>query len=254
VGRPVFSHPRGRIMVALDTGDIAGAIQLVELLQGRVGPFKVGMELSEAMLTGLVAADTYDAAVDHLNLVRKLFQLLDGNFWRDWKGHDIPNTLKGAALQIVRTRPRMLNVHASAGKLAMELVVANRGATDILAVTVLTTLTKNDCDVVFGQPAAPEVLELALFAADAGVQGLICSAEEVSSLRTMDRLKDLYLVVPGTRSVGVSAHDQQRVGTPRQAVENGADYLVIGRQITEAKEEDGGPLGAVEKLVTELAA
>jgi orotidine-5'-phosphate decarboxylase len=173
----------------------------------------------------------------------------------DLKLHDIPNTVAGAVRAILPLRPAMLTLHAAGGA---AMIVAAREAAEVagdarpilLAVTVLTSLDAEALHAtgVAGGPRQ-QVMRLARLALDAGADGLVCSAHEVGMLR--DALGPTpVLVVPGIRPAGAAVGDQARTMTPRAASDAGADWLVVGRPITQAVD----PGGAAAAIAAELAA
>jgi orotidine-5'-phosphate decarboxylase len=211
---------KDRIIVALDTDSPDAALTTARALAGEVGLFKVGMELFPRGGPELVRA----------------IQALGYGVFLDLKFHDIPNTVAGAVRSAAAMGARFATVHASGGKamLAAAAEAARGTGTAVLAVTVLTSLDDQDlAEMGFTGNAADTVLRLADLAAACGVQGIVCSAREVSQVRR--RLgKDLVLVTPGVRLAGGETGDQKRVVTPAEAVRLGADYLVAGRPITKA--------------------
>jgi len=171
----------------------------------------------------------------------------------DLKLHDIPNTVAGAVRAILPLRPRMLTLHAGGGGAMIE--AARRAADDaetpplLLAVTVLTSLDSSALHAtgVAGGPRQ-QVLRLARLALSAGADGLVCSAHEASMLR--DALgSGPVLVVPGIRPAGSVAGDQVRAMTPREAMDAGADWIVVGRPITSSAD----PAAAAAAIAAELA-
>jgi len=173
----------------------------------------------------------------------------------DLKLHDIPNTVAGGVKAAALCRPRLLTVHASGGR-AM-LVAARDAAAQtgpdrplLLAITVLTSLDDADLDAV-GQrgPSGEQALRLAMLAREAGIDGVVCSAHEISRLRK-EVGPGFKLVVPGIRPEWAAAGDQKRVMTPSEAVGLGADHLVIGRPITQAAD----PKAALSRILAEIAA
>ena len=211
-----------RIIAALDVPDPAAALALAAKLDGHVGMFKVGLELFVAHgRAALVRPDVF----------------------LDLKLHDIPQTVESAARGVAGLGVAMLTVHASGG--AAMIAAARRGLegpsrpaagerTRLLAVTVLTSLGDDDLDAVgLRGPAADAVLRLGTLAIKAGADGLVCSPAEVALLRR-ELGPGPLLVVPGIRPAGSAAGDQRRTGTPREAVDAGASYLVIGRPLRDA--------------------
>jgi orotidine-5'-phosphate decarboxylase len=233
--------PKDRIFVALDTQDLSRAANLARALAGLVGGVKLGKEFFTAQGPDGVRAV---AGGERLFL--------------DLKFHDIPNTVAGAVRAAVHLRPAIVNVHASGGQAMMQAAAeaAREAAEDaevprplVLAVTVLTSLNDDDLAAV-GQagPASDQVLRLARLAQESGLDGVVCSPQEIAALR---RACDpaFVLVVPGIRPDWAARDDQKRVMTPAEAQAAGADYLVIGRPITGAED----PAAAARRIAGELA-
>ncbi len=231
-------EPKNRIIVALDGMTLGEALTLVQDLNGEVGMFKIGLEL-------MTAHGGYQCV---LNLkARNCGVFYDGKFC------DIPATVGKATAAAAAMGVDMLNVHASCGIEAMRAAVANKGNSKVLAVTVLTSIDDAECRSIFGKGVPNAVHAFADEAQRAGVDGLVCSPQDLSSL-SHDRFKSLLKVTPGVRPAWAAAGDQKRVMTPREAVEAGSDYLVIGRPITKPPKEIGSPLEAVRRIVAEIAA
>jgi orotidine-5'-phosphate decarboxylase len=225
---------KDRIIVALDTDSPDAALGIVRSLSGEVGLFKVGMELFPR---------------GGPELVRRI-QAEGCGVFLDLKFHDIPNTVAGAVRSAAALGVRFATVHASGGR-AMLAAAADAAAgtgTTILAVTVLTSLDDSDLsEVGFSLAAADAVLRLADLAAASGAGGIVCSAKEVAAVRA--RLgKGPVLVTPGVRMPGGDAGDQKRVMTPSDAVRSGADYLVVGRPITQAADPAGAARAFAEAM------
>ncbi|PIQ68439.1 MAG: orotidine-5'-phosphate decarboxylase, partial [Candidatus Taylorbacteria bacterium CG11_big_fil_rev_8_21_14_0_20_46_11] len=143
----------------------------------------------------------------------------------------------GKATKVVvsyRSNVTMINVHGSAGIEAIREVVKNAGTVQTLVVTVLTSRDTESTELDFGASRNAKVLGFARNALIAGAGGIICSAEELLFLKRYPELNALMRVVPGTRSTDVAPNDQKNVDTPENAIRNGADWLVIGREITTA--------------------
>ena len=211
---------RNPILCAIDTHELARAQSLIAATAGAVGGVKLGLEFFVAHGPGGIRA----AAAGQKNV------------FLDLKLHDIPNTVAGAVKSALAVDPLLLTVHCSGGAAMMRAAIEARGRarTKIVGVTVLTSLDDNDLAAV-GQsaPAAAQVRRLALLAQASGLDGVVCSPQEVAMLREACG-KDFLLVVPGIRPAGAAVGDQKRVQTPRDAIGAGADYLVIGRPITQA--------------------
>ncbi|MBT5459941.1 MAG: orotidine-5'-phosphate decarboxylase, partial [Rhodospirillaceae bacterium] len=171
----------------------------------------------------------------------------------DLKLHDIPNTVAGAVRAVSGLGCFLLTIHASGGGDMIRAAVGARGdSTDlsIVAVTVLTSLGEADMASI-GQslPIADQVLRLGRLAKESGANGVVCSPHEVAALRGALG-PDFTLVVPGVRPSWASADDQKRVMTPAEAVRAGADYLVIGRPITQSDD----PAAAARRIADEIEA
>jgi orotidine-5'-phosphate decarboxylase len=210
--------------VAIDTQDPQAAAATGRALAGSVGLIKLGLEFFVA--NGPEAVRAVGAAAG-----RPVFL--------DLKLHDIPNTVAGAVRAACRVAPAMLTLHAAGGPRMLEAARAAAEAAGqsrplLLAVTVLTSLDAAQLEAIgAGTDLAAQVLRLARLAAASGMDGVVCSAAEARLIR--DALGDrLALVVPGIRPMGSAVGDQARVATPAQAVAAGADWLVVGRPITEA--------------------
>lgn len=220
-----------RICAALDVPDPAAAEKLAAKLAGHVGLFKVGLELFVAHGRAAVEA------------VRKSGLPI----FLDLKLHDIPQTVESAARGVAALGVDYLTVHASGGA---EMIRAARKAlprTKLLAVTALTSLGPEDLDAI--GLARDAVLRLARLAMGAGADGVVCSPQEVATLRATLGDRPL-LVVPGIRPAGASAGDQRRTGTPAEAVRAGASILVIGRPLRDAPD----PAAAADAIAREIAA
>ncbi|MEK7408638.1 MAG: orotidine-5'-phosphate decarboxylase [Acidobacteriota bacterium] len=208
------------IIVALDFESAEQARALVERLGETVSFYKVGLEL-------------YAAA--GMEFVREL--IAGGqDVFLDLKLYDIGETVKRATAQAARGGARFLTVHGS--RAVMQGAVEGRGAAGLklLAVTVLTSFDRDDLADMGYSCSVPDLVELRVRKAmEAGIDGIVCSPLEVASVRAIAG-HTAILVTPGVRSAGAGKGDQKRVATPAEAVRNGADYLVIGRQITRAED------------------
>ena len=173
-----------------------------------------------------------------------------GRVMVDLKGHDIPNTIANICKRLRPCPPWAVTVHASGGMemvTAAVLALAGTG-TKVLAVTVLTSLAESDCKDIYGRAPMDQVMHLAMRADSAGADGFVCSPEEVGILSSMPWGKKKLFVTPGIRSAGVASGDQQRIGTPKAAMEAGATHLVIGRQILESAD----PVAEVMRIRQEI--
>ena len=229
--------PSDRIFVALDTPDLDKALALAEGLRGLVDGVKLGKEFFTAQ--GPAGVNAVSA--------RGLPVFLDLKF------HDIPATVAGAVGAALAMKPFMLNVHASGGEAMMRAAAdAAHEAGDerplMIAVTVLTSLWSGDLAATgIGDSMKKQVLRLAALAENCGLDGVVCSPREVAALRR-ERGPDFKLVVPGIRPAWAATDDQKRVETPADTVAAGADYLVIGRPITEAQD----PADAARRIADEI--
>jgi orotidine-5'-phosphate decarboxylase len=225
-------QPRDRLIVALDVPSLEAAQAMVARLGDSVSFYKIGYQL--AFAGGL------DYAPKLVQSGKRVFL--------DLKLHDIGNTVAAGVKSICRLGASFLTVHAFP-QVMQAAVDAREDGLRILAVTVLTSL--NDSDLAKAGYAAT-VRELALLraeqACEIGVDGLVCSPEEVPALRGAIKNK-LVLVTPGVRPAGAASGDQKRVATPGDAINAGADYLVVGRPIIGASD----PKAAADAIVAEIA-
>jgi len=229
-------EPKDRIIVALDVDATDKALDLVLKLSPHVGYFKIGLEFITSMLVQLLTAGSEMEANFKLNKLRALFSTLDGNVFWDGKFDDIPNTIAGASRALTKLQVKMFNVHASSGIDAMMAAVAHKEQALVLAVTVLTSREENDGNMTFGGPTKAKVLQFAREAKLAGCDGIVCSPQELALLGKRNELRGLLRVTPGIRSKDDTPDDQKRTMTASEAIKAGADYLVIGRPITAAKD------------------
>ncbi|MBL4748558.1 MAG: orotidine-5'-phosphate decarboxylase [Magnetovibrio sp.] len=234
-----ITHPWQRIFVALDTTDIGHAVALADNLKGSVGGVKIGKEFFTAN------------GPEGVHRITECGMPL----FLDLKYHDIPNTVASAIRASLALKPFMVNVHAGGGRRMMMAAskAANEAAPNqrpiVLGVTVLTSMDREDlAEVGINDEPIEHVLRLAKLAKASGLGGVVCSAKEVSALRRAVG-PDFKLVVPGIRPAWASADDQRRVVTPKNAIDLGADYLVIGRPITRHKD----PIAAARLIAEELS-
>jgi orotidine-5'-phosphate decarboxylase len=230
-----ITRPKDRLAVALDLADERQALDLVDHLGNTCQWYKVGMEL-------------YYAAGNRI-----VQQLGDRGFnvFLDLKLHDIPNTVAGAVRSATQAGASLLTIHASGGAAMMSAAAeaaAAPGSPRLLAVTVLTSMDANELAGI-GVTASPaeQVLRLARLALASGINGMVCSPEEVAILRK-EIGPDSLLVVPGIRPAGSAVGDQKRVATPAQAITDGASMLVVGRPITRATD----PAAAARAVLHEI--
>lgn len=229
-----------RILSALDFPDADTALAMAEQLRGRVGGFKVGKQLFTARGP---------------KVVRMLAERGDRVFL-DLKFHDIPNTVAGAIGSAASLGVWMTNVHASGGRAMMmaareaaeKTAQSGRPRTLVIAVTVLTSLDDASLrEVGVERSAADHVARLARLAQDSGLDGVVCSPQEIDLVRR-ECGTNFLIVTPGIRGASDAKADQARTATARGAIDAGADYLVIGRPITAAAD----PAAAAENIAREI--
>jgi orotidine-5'-phosphate decarboxylase len=220
---------KDKVIIALDVNTLKEEEKLLDILSPHVQVFKVGMELF------------YSCGTKAIDLVKKY----DKDIFLDLKFHDISNTVYAASKTAVRFGVFMFNVHASGGFDMMKKAV--EGAEEeseklgvsrpkVLGVTVLTSMDKEAlAKIGINKSAEDQVLDLARLAEEAGLDGVVASPEEIIVIRK-NTGKDFLIVTPGVRLQGSETGDQKRVATPKEAFERGADYIVIGRPVTKAKD------------------
>lgn len=210
------------IYIAIDTPDLEKAKDLAGSVKYHVGGLKLGLEF--------FCANGHHGVLEMMKFGLPIFL--------DLKLHDIPNTVAKAIQALHLLEPAILTVHAAGGRAMLEdaKAAANTG-TKVVAVTVLTSLDSSDLNDV-GVMDAPhgQVERLTNLAREAGLDGIVCSGQEVAAARKL--WPDGYLVVPGVRPSNGKMGDQKRSVTPRQALDQGASILVIGRPITQAAYPD----------------
>ena len=226
-----------QVVVALDFPDAASTLRMLDTLDPALCRAKVGKELFTRCGPDLV----------------RQIQARGFDVFLDLKFHDIPNTVAGAVSAAAELGVWMVNVHASGGPAMLEAARNALGAnrsTLLTAVTVLTSLSADDLRAV-GITSTPEqqVLRLAQLSADCGLDGVVCSAQEIDMLRAQ-LPREFLLVTPGIRPAGDAAGDQKRVETPGTAIARGSSYLVIGRPITQAAD----PTAKLRAIIEEIRA
>lgn len=241
---PAFANP---VFCALDTTDRSRAIAIAREVRDNVGGLKIGMEAFYALGREGYAAIAAEGLPIFLDL----------------KLHDIPNTVAGGIRALLPLRPAIVNIHASGGLAMMRAArdaaaAAGKARPRVIAVTVLTSLDDDDM-ASLGQTgsAREQAVRLARLAADAGLDGVVCSPHEIADIKAACG-PDFLTIVPGIRpAVAVkpgeqakSGDDQKRVMSPADARAAGADVLVVGRPITQAPE----PANAAAEIVRSFAA
>jgi orotidine-5'-phosphate decarboxylase len=220
------------IIIALDVESAADARALIERIGPRVSFYKVGLEL-------------YAAA--GMDFVRELID--DGKqVFLDLKFYDIPETVSRAVARVAETGVRFLTVHAVPSVMRAAVAGKQGSALQLLGVTVLTSFGPEDMDELGYDGTIGELVERrARKAVELGVDGVVASPLEAAAVRRIIG-PDALLVTPGVRSAGADKGDQKRVATPAQAMHDGANYLVIGRQVTRAAD----PAAEVDRILFEL--
>ena len=237
-----MAHPKDKIIFALDVDHFADAQKWVNLLKDHVGVFKVGKQLFT------------HAGPKVVDMIRQKGQKV----FLDLKYHDIPNTVAKAGEEATKLNVTMFNLHALGGiEMMKKTVEASRAMAKslgvpkpiILAVTILTSMDENVLREVGIQGSLlEEVGRLASLASKAGVDGVVASPQETGMIR--ERCGEKFLIVtPGIRAPSDKKDDQKRTLTPREAISAGANYLVIGRPIKEAKD----PLEAVQRIIEDIS-
>ncbi len=180
-----------------------------------------------------------------------------GPVMADPKWYDVKNTMKNHMLKIAPTKPKFVTVHACNTMDALEAAqrVAKLNGICLLGVTVLTTYDTDECRSVFGKTPRTKVREFALRALSIGIQGIVCSAKEAKMLRGIPGMQDVILITPGIRPKWATNPDEQkRVTTPAQAIRNGANMVVVGRPVNNARDYGMTPKEAVESIFEEIRA
>jgi len=225
------------VFVALDTPSLDRASELARALKPFVGGVKLGLEFYGANgpqgVRAVVATGT--------------------PVFLDLKLHDIPNTVSGAMKALAPLGAAIVNVHASGGaammRAAAEAARSSERRAKIIAVTVLTSLEDRDlAEIGLSGTALAQAIRLATLAKQSGLDGVVCSPHEIAAVRAACG-SGFLIVTPGVRPAGGELGDQKRVMTPLQAVEAGADILVIGRPITAAPD----PVQAARQIAAEIA-
>lgn len=231
----LFNSPKYRVVIPLDGVSTDDALLMAKKLKGQAWGFKVNDLLMR----------------EGVEIVRRLKEY--GGVFADAKLADIPNTVANGVGVLQRAGADLITVHASGGLDMLVSAVASAandaGQARILAVTVLTSLSREDCLEIYGAEPRKKVLHLAELAASAGVYGVVCSPEEICEVRSSAILGGISLVIPGIRPDSYDKNDDQsRIATPRAAIKAGAKLLVIGRPITQSAD----PLEALKRINDEI--
>ena len=210
-----------RLIVALDVADSESASTLVQQIGGAAHFFKIGMGM---------------LATGGMELTRKLADEPARRVFLDLKLFDIGATVEAAVRRISRAGPDLLRVHGDPQTVRAAMTGRGDSKARILAVTVLTSMDRTDLDealIKAGDPADIAV-ERAAHAFEAGADGVICSPREIRRVRALPGAEGKLIVTPGIRPATADSDDQKRTATPREALEAGADHIVVGRPITRA--------------------
>ena len=238
----VSQAAKNKLIVALDVDTKEEAEKLVEKLHPYVGVFKVGMQLYNGLGPEILQA----------------IHAKGGTIFSDLKFHDIPNTVAQAGKVMTRQKVFMFNVHASGGSEMMtKTAEAARVEAEklgvkrplVIGVTVLTSMDLKTLQEEIGvnRTMEEQVVQLAKLAQDSGLDGVVASPKEVRAIREACG-KDFCLVIPGIRPAWAASNDQKRIMTPKEAIQAGADYIVVGRPITAASD----PVEAAQKILLEI--
>ena len=208
------------IVLAVDTPDLEVAKKWVAATEDSVSVYKLGLEFFLSF---------------GQSGIRAIQNETDADIFLDLKLHDIPHTVEGAARAISELKPRFLTVHASGGRAMVKAAVDAVPATDVTAVTILTSLSEEDLfEIGYANPALESAVALAKMSISAGARAIVCSPLEISAIRSAVGATP-HIITPGVRPLSeVGSDDQKRTMTPRDAIASGASFVVIGRPITKA--------------------
>jgi len=225
------------IVLAVDTPDLEIAKQWIACTQDSVSVYKLGLEF---FLTFGQEG------------VRAIKGETDADIFLDLKLHDIPHTVKGAASAVSELRPRFLTVHASGGPAMIAAAVSAAPATDITAVTILTSLSEDDLfRIGFASPALESAVALASLAVSSGARAIVCSPLEITAIRAIVG-PDIHIITPGVRPASeAGSDDQKRTMTPQDAISAGASFVVIGRPITQAWSDGPAAMKAKARAIAD---
>ena len=213
-------NTKAPIVLAVDTSDLDTAINWVKATDGVVEVYKLGLEFFL----------TFGSAG-----VRAITDQTDSDIFLDLKLHDIPHTVNGAARAISSLRPKYLTVHASGGSAMIAAAVEAVPSTFVTGVTILTSLSESDVSSIgFGANALESAVGLAKLAVASGARAIVCSPLEILAIRSAVG-EAITIITPGVRPPDTAmSDDQTRTMTPREAIDRGANLVVIGRPITSA--------------------
>jgi orotidine-5'-phosphate decarboxylase len=223
-----------QVILALDFNDMASTVEMIDLTKEHIGIYKLGLEFYLAH------------GKSGVKEIQSRFSGIE--IFLDLKLHDIPNTVAGACRSVADLNPKFLTVHASGGSKMISGASSTLPNVEITAVTILTSLDKEQMSAMgLNENIETLTLSLAKNAVNSGARAIVSSPQEVSLLRKHLGEK-VTLITPGVRPSGAERDDQERVMTPREAIEAGADFVVIGRPITKASD----PKQAAEAITASL--
>ena len=233
---------RKKLVLALDVEEMDEAKKLVDELSPYIGTFKVGLQL----FCGY--------GLEIVNYIKDK----NADFFLDVKLHDIPNTVEKASFNVIKNGANFFNVHATGGIEMMK--AAKKGAMEaaekygkkkplVLAVTVLTSINQETLTNELSNTKNVEdfVIQLAKNAKLAGLDGVVASAKELKAIKR-EVGEDFIVLTPGIRPAWSAINDQQRIATPKSAIEDGADFIVLGRAVTKAEDK----VEAMKKIYKEI--
>jgi len=239
--------PKDRIFVSLDVDTLEEAEKLMDQLAGLVTNVKLGLQLA--------TREGWEAVIESAH--HHGFGV-----FCDTKFKDIPNTVEHAAASLTSHGPDYFTVMADNSLEALQAV--RRGVDEaplkrdtflkpaVIGVTVLTSISPEECVALYGGDVATKVLQFGTNAVDAGLDALVCSPEEIELFRKDPKFDNTLIITPGVRPTWASSNDQHRVATPAEAIKRGADMLVIGRPITQPPAEVGSTAEAVKRIIAEI--
>lgn len=225
------------IVLAVDTSNLETAQRWIEATRESVSVYKLGLEFF------LTFGQTGISSIKSVT---------DADIFLDLKLHDIPHTVSGAAHAIRDLSPKFLTVHASGGRSMIEAAVAAVPSTDVTAVTILTSLSEEDLfEVGFANNALESAVALAKMSVSAGAKAIVCSPLEIVAIRSAVG-PETTIITPGVRPLSeVGSDDQKRTMTPRDAIDNGASLVVIGRPITGSWKDGAEAMRAKARLIAD---
>jgi len=225
------------IVLAVDTPDLKIAKQWVSATQDSVSVYKLGLEFFLSFGQEGIKAIKSET---------------DADIFLDLKLHDIPHTVEGAARAIANLSPRFLTVHASGGRAMVKAAVDAVPATDVTAVTILTSLSEEDLfEIGYANPALESAVALAKMSVTAGAKAIVCSPLEIAAIRSAVGPAP-HIITPGVRPLSeVGSDDQKRTMTPKDAISAGASFVVIGRPITKAWAEGSAAMTAKARFIAD---